>query len=39
MIAKTMKTERDLDFLSELGSKELEILAAGLRDWIGEERK
>jgi len=39
MNTKIMKTERDRDLLSELGSKDLESLAFCSRDWIEQERK
>jgi hypothetical protein len=39
MIVKILKTERDLDFLLELRQRDLEILAACLRDWTDQEEK
>lgn len=39
MIAKILKTERDLDFLLELRQRDLEFLMACLRDWTDPEEK
>ena len=38
-IAKILKTGRDLDFLLELRQRDLEILAACLRDATDQEEK
>jgi len=38
-IAKILKTERDLAFLLDLRQRDLEFLAACLRDWTDPEEK
>jgi len=39
LLKKILKTKVDLDFLSELGTKELETLIACIRDRIEQEKE
>lgn len=39
LLKKILKTDADLDFLSDLGARELETLIACIRDRIEKEKK
>lgn len=38
LLKKILNTGADLDFLSDLGQRELETLIACVRDWIEQEK-